>query len=242
MKKNEASVFIFAAAIIVGILITSTFSFDRKPTRIILDSKQYQDKYNYRNTLVSQVDALRNKYLDLLSKTNKFRSNQSAAIMEKEIQDELNNAKVLTGISDVEGQGIVITVEDGTDKLNGVEIKNQDDKSKILHNEDMLNMLNELKIAGAEAISINGQRLLSSSEVECEGPFLGINGVQVPSPYNIYVIGNKEKLYDYVNGDSSYFSLLLNVRGISITVNKQDDVKIAGYTGKVPHSNLRVKN
>lgn len=239
MKNNEASVFIFIATIIVGILITSTFNFNRQPSRVILDSRQYQEKYNYRNTLVSQVDSLKNKYLDLLGKIYKFRSNQSAANMENEIKDELNNARVLTGISDVQGQGISITVDDGTDKLNGVQIKTQEDKSKILHNDDMLNMLNELKVAGAEAIAINGQRLLTSSEIECEGPFLRINGIQVPSPYYIDAIGDKEKLYDYVNSDTSYFNMLLNVRGISITVEKQNNVKISGYNGKLKSSNLK---
>lgn len=241
MKNNEASVFVFMASIIVGVLITSNFSFDRKTTRVVLNSKQYQQQYSYRSTLISEVDKLKSKYVDLLTKTSKFSSDNSGNSEEDEIKEELNNARVLTGVSDVEGQGVKLTLSDGTDKLNGVDIRSQDDNSKIIHQEDVLEILNELKAVGAEAISVNGQRIVSNTEFICDGPFLLVNGVQLPSPFCFDVIGDKEKLYDYINADNNYFKVLKN-RSISVEAVKEDNIKILGYTGKISSSYLRNKN
>lgn len=241
MKKNEASVFVFIASIIVGILITSTFSFDRKPTRVVLNSKQYQEKYSYRSTLISEVDKLKNKYVDLLNKTSKFSDSNDENSEVDELTDELNNARILTGVSNVEGTGVNIVISDGTDKINGVEINSQDDNSKIMHQADMLQVMNELKIVGAEAISVNGERVINSTEFICDGPFFQINGEQIASPFYIDVIGDKEKLYDYLNSDNNYFKVLKN-RGFSIEVIKNNDIKISGYSRKIAHSYLKDKS
>lgn len=241
MKRNEAAVFVFIASVIVGILITSNFSFNRKTTRVVLNSKQYQEKYSIRSTLVSDVDKLKNKYFDLLNKISKFSSDESGSSEEDEIKEELNNERILTGVSDVEGPGIKITISDRTDKMNGVEISSLEDISKIIHDADMVKVMNELKVADAEAISINNQRVINTTEFICDRAFLLVNGVQVPSPFYISVIGDKEKLYDYINSDNNYFSVLRN-RGISVEVQKEDNIKIAGYSGKIAHSYLRNKN
>lgn len=241
MKRNEASVFVFIASMILGILITSNFSFNRKTTRVVLNSKQYQEKYSIRNTLISDVDKLKNKYVDLLNKISKFSTDKDENSEEDEINEELNNAKILTGISNVEGPGVTITVSDGTDVLNGVNVTSQDDNSKIIHQADMLKIMNELKVVGAEAVCINDQRVISSSEFICDGPFLMVNGAQLASPFYINAIGDKEKLYDYINSDNNYFNVLRN-RGISIKIKKQDNIKILGYSGKTAPSYLKNKN
>ena len=243
MKNNEATIFIFIASIIIGILITSNFNLNKTTTRVILNAKQYQSDYNYRNTLVSEVSALKNKYIDLLNKTEKFqKSDKSDKDIEAEINEELYNARLLAGTTDVQGSGIRITINDGTDELGKTTVSSNNDIMKILHNYDLLQILNDLKFAGAEAISINGQRIISNSEVSCSGPFLQINGDEIPSPYSILVIGNKEKLRNYENSDSNLLYILSNIRGMSVTIKESDNIVIRKYNGSISHKYMKQAN
>lgn len=243
MKNNDATFFIFIASIIIGILITSNFNIQRKTSRVFLNAKQYQEDYSYRNTLVSEVNQLKSKYVDLLNKTSKFqKSNKTDNDIETELKEELAAAKLLSGETDVEGAGISIVIDDGTDKLNGITITSSADVSKIVHNYDLLGILNDLKFAGAEAISINGERIVSFSEVTCSGPFLYINGEEIPSPYIINAIGNKDKLKDYMCANGNYINILSTIRGIRIKVKQYDNLKISRYKGNISYKYLKQSN
>ena len=63
----------------------------------------------------------------------------------------------------------------------------------IIHDEDLLRVLNELCAAGAEAISINDQRIVATTEVRCAGPTVSVNNVRSAPPYVIKAIGNPKK-------------------------------------------------
>ncbi|WP_242949486.1 hypothetical protein [Clostridium pasteurianum] len=86
MKNNESTVFVFVACIIIGILITSNFNFSRTGTRVFLNAKQYQDQYNYKNTLLNQINELRDNYFDLQSKIGKLSNDKSNEDLEKELK------------------------------------------------------------------------------------------------------------------------------------------------------------
>lgn len=241
MKNNEATVFVFAACIIIGILITSNFNFSRTTTKVFLNAKQYQDQYNYKNNLSSQINELRDNYFDLQSKISKFENSKSVEALEQELKQELNSAKIISGEMDVEGPGIKIQLNDGTDKFNGTAINSDYDLLKLIHNYDVSYIVNDLQLAGAEAISVNGQRIASTTEIYCLGPYLRVNGVSLGSPFYINAIGNKDKLKDYMMSSNNYLYTLIN-RGIDVTLNKSDNVKINGYDGELNNKYLKTQN
>ena len=241
MKNNEATVFVFVACIIIGILITSNFNFSRTATRVFLNAKQYQDQYNYKNNLSSQINELRDNYFDLQSKISKFDNSKSSEALEQELKQELNNAKIISGEMDVEGPGIKIELDDGTDKFNGTVINSDYDLPKLIHNYDVSYIVNDLQLAGAEAISVNGQRIASTTEIYCIGPFIRVNGVSLGSPFYIDAIGDKDKLKDYMMSSNNYLYSMIN-RGINVILDQSDDVKINGYNGKLPDKYLKVQN
>ncbi|AGK97727.1 DUF881 domain-containing protein [Clostridium pasteurianum] len=241
MKNNESTVFVFAACIIIGILITSNFNFSRTTTRVFLNAKQYQDQYNYKNNLVSQINELRDNYFDLQNKIQKFDNTKSSEVLEQELKQELNNAKVISGEMDVEGPGVKIQLDDGTDKFNGAVINSNYDLRKLIHNFDVSYIVNDLQLAGAEAISVNGQRIASTTEIYCIGPFIRVNGVSLGSPFYINAIGDKDKLKDYMMSSNNYLYTMIN-RGIDVTLYQSDNIKIGGYDGDLSHSYLKAKN
>lgn len=108
-----------------------------------------------------------------------------------ELQDELDEANRLLGLTELTGTGIILTLKDN----DAISTKEGNDMSKaIIHDEDLREMVNELKNSGAEAISINGQRIVSTTAITCSGAVITINDVKINSPFEIRAIGKISNL------------------------------------------------
>lgn len=225
MKNNEASLFIFIACIIVGILISLNINFNRNYNRVFLSTKQYQDAYEEKNKLKVDISNLDQQSLELNSKLSKFKSggkDQTTVIAA--LENELDQNKMQLGEEDVEGEGIVITLKD----ISNESYYNTDDPdllSKIIHNYDLNYIINDLRNAGAEAISINGQRVTDRTAVYCDGTLIAINGVKIATPFYINAIGNKDVLKNYMLADENYLKFMMS-RGISVYLGQSKDIKI----------------
>lgn len=98
--------------------------------------------------------------------------------------------ELLAGTTEVEGQGIEVILDDS----NIPKKANDNPNLYIIHDEDLLRVLNELRAAGAEAISLNDQRIVGMSEVRCAGPTVSVNNVRSAPPYVIKAIGAPKTL------------------------------------------------
>lgn len=228
MKNNEANIFVFIASIIIGILISMNISLGRSNTRVFLSAKQYQDAYNYKNKLYNDISGLLEQYDKYYDKLQKYKSNEeNQSQITASINEELEENKLVLGEVAVEGQGIKIEMNDASeeDRINPFEYQ-----LRLIHNTDMIQVINDLKNAGAEAISINGHRIVDRSEIYCSGPFLRVNGVKIAAPFIIKAIGNKEVLYNYMMSNENYLKTLMT-RKIRVAVEQQDDIKVSAYNG-----------
>ena len=102
----------------------------------------------------------------------------------------LARLQLLAGTTDVEGAGIEVVLDDS----NIPKKANENPNLYIIHDEDLLRVLNELRAAGAEAISLNDQRIVAMSEVRCAGPTVSVNNVRSAPPYVIKAIGAPKTL------------------------------------------------
>lgn len=149
--------------------------------------------------------------------------------LNKEAEIKLDNT--VLGLTDVTGSGIVITLKDN----NNVKRSNLEPLDNIelylVHAGDLVEVINALRNAGAEAISINGQRLVNSTAITCIGNVIKINDEKVTSPMTIKAIGLPESLagIDRLGG---YISLL-EEKGIVVTIKKSDKIQIPKYTGAI---------
>lgn len=230
MKNNEATVFVFAASIIIGILIAMNINFTRNTAMAFLTAKQYSDAYNEKNQLINDIDELRNKYDEYSTKLNTFKygSSESDQVTE-EIKKELTTNKIIMGTSDVQGQGLQITLNDASSEFMTDEFSYQ---IRVIHDVDMLNVINDLRSAGAEAISLNGQRIIDRSEITCDGPFIRVNGVKVAAPFYVLAIGEKDVLKNYMNQSDKYLIKLIN-RKIRVDIKQSDAINISAYSGQL---------
>lgn len=229
MKNNEANILVFIASIIIGILISMNISFSKQTNRIVLNAKQYQDAYNYKNGLYSEITGLINQYNDYASKVKKYKNDsENREKITTSMKEELNENNIVLGRVPLQGQGVLITLDDGNTKDASNQFEYQ---LRIIHNTDIIQVINDLKNAGAEAISLNGQRIIDRSEVYCSGPFLRINGIKIAAPFVIYAIGNKDVMYNYMISNENYLKSL-TVRNINVDVKQINNVKVPAYNGE----------
>ena len=146
-------------------------------------------------------------------------------------EEELRKNNTLLGLTAVSGSGIVIELEDG--KLDNLILSFESSSDLLIHNDDLLRLVNELRNAGAEAIEINGQRIINSSSITCEGNVIKINGERIGSPFTIKAIGPQGLLYGQITRGGSYLELMQN-RGVNVkSVQQIDDVTISKYSGTI---------
>ncbi len=111
----------------------------------------------------------------------------------KELSDDLSKAQFLAGLTDVKGPGIVVTLNDS--KKPASPMPAGFTPPNLIHDTDIGSVINELKAAGAEAISVNDQRIVAVSPVRCAGPTIFVNNTPQTPPYVIKAIGNPRTLY-----------------------------------------------
>lgn len=141
------------------------------------------------------------------------------------LRNELEQASTLLGYNEVTGQGLIIILKDANStKVVG----NASDY--IVHDGDLLEVINALKNAGAEAISINGQRIVNSTAITCAGNITKVNGEKVGSPFEIKAIGLTEKLNGALTMPGGYLELL-EEDGVQVEVKEVQNVVIPKYNG-----------
>lgn len=233
MKNREFTIFIFIASVIVGLLISMNINFDGSETPKVLNAKEYQEAYNKRNNLYNEISKLKENNRELQKKINNYtRSGETIDKVSKDMTDELKKNIMLSGMTDVQGPGLKIVLEDGGESFDGEVIDDLMRLFRTIHDDDMIKVINELKLAGAEAISINNQRIIYNTEIYCGGQFLRMNGVKIPAPFYVNVIGDPEKIENQIMRDGSHIKTLIN-RGIKVDITKSNDIVIPAYISDI---------
>ncbi|MGH4120063.1 DUF881 domain-containing protein [Clostridium sp.] len=229
MKNNEATIFVFIASIIIGLLISMNLGFEGKVN--FLDVKQYNEAYSERSKLYLELNNLQHEYFNINTKFKNYDSsyNTNAKVL-KEIQKEVIYNNQIIGKSDLEGPGVMITLDDG--------IPLTSDYNEItrmgVHYSDIEKVINDLKNAGAEAIEVNGNRVTYNNYLWCVGAVIQMNGIKIPAPFYISAIGNQDSMYDYLNKEQSHV-MSLRLREVKVNIEKSDKIKILSYTGEFKH-------
>ena len=141
-----------------------------------------------------------------------------------ELQEKLKEYKKILGLTEVSGNGLEITLKDGDENQSKSVL------SSIVHDGDILQVVNALRNAGADAISVNDQRIVNTSAISCIGNVVKINGEKVGVPYVIKAIGNPEWLYGAIEMNGGYVSNLRR-EGVDVEVKKVKDITIPKYDG-----------
>jgi len=140
------------------------------------------------------------------------------------IEAELKLANNLLGLTELKGKGVIITLEDN--KTVG-DVLNVSDY--LVHAQDLVTLVNELKNANAEAISINGQRVINTTGITCDGTVVRINGKKVGGPYIIRAIGQPEWMETSLTMQGGFIQRIESY--VIAKIEKTNEVQIPKYDG-----------
>ncbi|MEG1311063.1 MAG: DUF881 domain-containing protein [Romboutsia sp.] len=153
---------------------------------------------------------------------------------ESAIKSELKKYEELAGFTDVEGKGIEVRI-----KSNEENIQSSEASSSIIYNYDLLlSMINKLNSAQANAISINGERIISNSYINLKEDKLYINDIQVTEPFIIKAIGDCETLSSALQIKYGIIWEMEKYYNVKTELEKKQQIKINGYSKniKINHS------
>ena len=214
-------------SVILGIVLAIQFKSVQKVGGSV-SLQRAQELSNKVQRLTEENESLENQIKEFQQRIKEY---EDAAQDVDKITDtmykELERIRILAGLSDVEGPGIVVTVDMKTqtiDEFTGT--------INTITDEDLLRIVNELNAAGAEAISINEERIVSTTEIRNAGRFININTNSYSTPFIIKAIGepnNLESALMLIGGVVDYF----NVINISIDIKKHDKIIIPKYKGNL---------
>ncbi len=163
------------------------------------------------------------KYEEIEEKIDEYKkTKQSNEETEKLVDDELEQVNMTLGKTYVEGEGIEVTLRD-----------TENEEITKISSSDLLVIVNALKLAGAEAISINEERIVNMSDiVTINNSFIKVNGQRILAPYVIKAIGNQTYLESALLGNGGCVDELKKI-GHDVSIVKVNKVKINQYNDEI---------
>lgn len=141
------------------------------------------------------------------------------------LSNEVLEKNMMSGRIATKGEGVVVTLQDGPDG--------------IVESEDLLELINELRYAGAEAISVNDQRIIFDSYIVSVGSkYISLDGARVLSPYTVKAIGNQSYLSSTLNLKNSGYVDRYNSSGKKVSVTLNSEILIPAYKGEIKLENI----
>lgn len=161
-----------------------------------------------------------NKLEDTENKIKEYKEkSESSEETNKLVEKELEEANIILGKTDVTGNGIQIVLTD-----------NDNQEYSAL---DSLNLINELRAAGAEAISINGERVINLTDiVDISNRYILVNSNKISSPYTILAIGDENYLKSALSIKNGYVDIKQK-EGYTISIESKNNLKINKYSKEI---------
>ena len=214
-----------AAALVLGMLVSfqwsagaerQPLSTDRVKTTIDQLELEQAELKRQVSTLRRELDARQQR---AAAKTDSLEG----------VRSELVAQKARAGLIALRGQGIVVRLDDSPRTMSGNAI------DLLVHDYDLRDVITVLWLAGAEAISVNGERIVYSTSIYCVGSTIMVNDTRLSPPYEVTAIGDAVALQDHM-GNPGYLSDLWTRserHGVRLEVVRAESVTVPAYQGSV---------
>ncbi len=150
----------------------------------------------------------------------------------KVLNDSLQELKAFAGLTEIEGPGVMVTLKDGK---SGVGQSNVFVGDQIIHDVDILRVVNEMYASGAEAVSVNEHRIAGTTSIRCVGPTVLINDVRTASPIVIRAIGDTATLSGGLNLPGGVLSEIRSMDVNMVQLEPVTKIRLKAYVGPTAH-------
>lgn len=233
MKKGKYVMIVTISIVcfLLMMIIFMQFKVTQKSREINIDTMQEAE-------LRQQLANWKNKYEETKKKREEVsntletykQESSSDSKTQETLEKELSTLEQALGKTDVEGEGIIINLREKKDNELG-----EDETITPIFANDLIYIVNSLKDAGAEAISINNERIIGITDIVDIGEYVNIkinsNYIRT-NEFEIKAIGNSSYLESSIFGKGGYAEQL-EISGIKATVQKSNKIRINKYTGEI---------
>lgn len=221
-RRNVIFSFVF---LVLGFMIAFSFQITNKEQKQpILDDSQFEKDLALRDELIEQEEKNNTLNKELIKTQKKIVEIEKQLSSEKStysnMAEEAEKYRLHLGKIAVKGEGVQITLEDGDYQPEEDNVNNY-----LVHEHHVFSVINELYISGAEAISINGQRLSHNSYILCNGPVIEVDGTQHPAPFIISAIGDSKVLEGAINITGGVKDALVN-ENVKFTLERKQAIEM----------------
>jgi len=182
--------------------------------------------------LQTRQDELKARILDLREQIQGTEhAGEGSAELVRQLNDQLQEARIAAGLIPLTGTGIVLQLEDSQEPVG----PGADQADYLVGARDLRSIVEELWAAGAEAIAINGERITPTSAVIDVGPSILVNAAYLAGPYQITALG-PEDLYSRLSGSMGFVDLIRTRAqgfGIQVSIAEPEAVDIPAFAGTV---------
>lgn len=214
------AVFVFAGALFVTSMVSSHGT--------DLRAGRYDDLDGLASAQAHDLEALRARTSALNLEVDRLTKNLSTSgDTEQRRADALKGP---AGLAAVHGPGVTISLDDAPAKAladAGTDVSNL-----LVHQQDIQAVANALWAGGAEAMTIQGQRVVATTGIKCVGNTVILHGVPYSPPYRLAAVGPVPDMLASVDG-SPYIALYLQQvsKGLGWSVAQSDEMSLPGYSG-----------
>ncbi|EOR26754.1 hypothetical protein A499_01320 [Niallia nealsonii AAU1] len=223
-NKRRRNVIFSLVFLVLGFMISFSYQNTKKDDGQEISESQFERDLDLRNELIEQEEKNNELYKELKGAQRKLVQLEKDLSNEAEtyynLAEDAEKYRIYLGKVAVKGEGIQITLEDGEYNPKEDNVSNY-----LVHEHHVFKVINELYISGAQAISINGQRLSHNSYILCNGPVIEVDGYQHPAPFVITAIGDSDVLEGAININGGVKDLLVN-DNVRFTLEKKRTIQM----------------
>ena len=227
--QNKGELAVMVVCVVVGFLLAAQLrSVKLAGAADATNASRLETLQNLYNEVVDQKDGLADQVKQLQGELELYREQAaSGEAGSQALKAELEQLEITAGLTDVEGPGVTIILEDSSQaNVTGNEA------DYLIHDNDLLSVINELRSAGAEAISLNGERLLATSEIRCAGSVVIVNGRRYTAPFVFNAVGDPTTLYNALTMRGGVVDVLGQWK-IEVKVTASEKLLVPKYSGVI---------
>jgi uncharacterized protein YlxW (UPF0749 family) len=214
-RTTRTQVAIGAVCLLIGLMVVMQLRAQQSTSRA-LQAATESDLSQIVGNLNGEIYALKAESADLRLQLFKIEraNNDSSAVMTESFKN-INNLKILAGLTKASGPGVKVRVTDRENSINA---------------NDIVDIITELRVGGAEAIAINGVRVVAQSGVAKKGRSIYIGDNQISAPFEISAIGNTDVLQETLAIAGGVRDKLSSLTGVDVSITKMNSIQISATT------------
>ena len=226
MKKGKITMIITAgfACFVLVLVMTMQFKIVNEADVTSIENMRKSELSTELANWKTRYDEVNQQYEETLNMIEEYKNNSESNEQTSNLMDsELEQINMSLGKTDLEGEGIIININE----------TNSEEVEKITA-DDLLLIVNALKLAGAEAISINDERIINMSDIvyiDAAG-VIRVNGERILAPYSIKAIGDSSYLESSLTGNGGVVDDMKK-KGQDVSIQKENNVRISKYNGDI---------